>query len=211
MQNSKISFTSKINFTTKHDFYKISRKIKHVVGYPWTEREILKANEAYTTGIGCCSAGGAITNGKDITMFHIEPTKSNLIDFPNIIRTLTDKIGRNNKKLQGLLIGSIDESKSKDLFENFKSFMEKNNIPYSKFEKQKSPYANTDILYNASTDEWFITSDKISEKIKAQSEYLRKLNKEELQKHLFKMAEEEFEYVELAPFDELSFIQASYY
>lgn len=212
MQTSNISFTSKINLTTKYRFDQAAENIKNVVRFPWTAREIIKADKAYTRGICCCSAGGVITNGQDVTMFHIEPDTANLKDWNNIVRTLDDKIGQGNKKIQGFLFGGFLEEKSMKLFKNFKEFMEKNNIPYTKFEKQKSIYANSDILYNSAKDEWIITSDKISEKIKAQSEQLKQMPKEELQKNLMKLVQEEFaEKIELSPLDELSFIPAGYY
>lgn len=208
MQNSKISFTSKISLATKYSFDQAAKNTKNVVGFPWTAREILKADKAYSRGICCCTAGGVITNDKKITMFHIEPSSPNLKDWHNIIRVINEKVGQSNQKVQGFLLGSFNEESCRKIFDNFKDFMNRNNIPYSKFGLQKSPFANTDILYNAKSDEWLVTSDKISEKIKAQNAQLISMPKKEQKKQLLKIVHEEFEEVELLPFDELSFIPA---
>jgi len=204
MQNSQISFTSRIRLVTKSDFKSVASKVSANVDYPWTAKEIIKSNSAYTTGICDCTAGG-ITDGKDVVMFHICPSESNLNDWSNIIGTLKQKIDIKSKKLQGFLLGSFVYSRSNSVFCGFEAFMKENKVPYTKLQGHTEIFADSDILYSSSRDEWLVTSDQISCDLKNNRKLFGKMSIEERQKQLAQIVKNTFLKVNIAPKDKLVF------
>lgn len=195
--NSHINFTSNIRVVNLREFSKEIATIssQNVAKKPWTAKEIIKASEAYTTGICECTAGG-ITNGTDVVMFHISRGPEN-DDFSVIERTLLKKLnilspearvglavlkglasvffpcdvisenihnlkGAKRPPLKGFLLGShwLDGLSTR-VFHNLESFMEKYNIPFSKFDGQRLTN-NTNISYKAAKDEWLISNEYFS-------------------------------------------------
>jgi len=162
MQNSQISFTSRIRLVNHSDFRSVVSEVSASVDSPWTANEILKAKRAYTTGICDCTAGG-ITDGKDVVMFHIRPSENNIEYWSDITETLKQKIDRNSKKLRGFLLGSLDYGYSNNIFNGFEAFMRENSFPCTKFRGHKERFAKVDIAYSSPKDEWLVTSNQISE------------------------------------------------
>lgn len=205
MQNSNISFKSNIKVVPMDYFKKSADLIKNHVDSPWTAKQILKAEKAYTTEICDCSAGGIIT-GEDVVMFHLNPTEDNLNDWSNIIETLKSKATAGNKILRGFLLGRNNSRDSREVFKRLETYMKNQNIPYSKFERHKYIFADTNILYDASKDEWLITNKNLSNSLLENAKVLKELPKEETQYKLNQIVEKTFETIEIAPGDEFSFV-----
>lgn len=207
MQESQISFTSKIRLTTLEGYRSGLKGFspKQFVRSPYTAKEIVKSTDAFTKGIYDCTAGG-IVDGKAVVMAHIDAHANTLYGWDEIIDVLKQKIDPQSKKLHGLLIGSLNYGRSYSLFKFFEKFMGKaeNSIPYTKFQHHRSlSAANTHISYKSSIDEWAITNATISKEIQEKKEWLKMMSKDELQKELKKIAEKSFVKVEVAPCDEL--------
>ncbi len=179
MQDSNISFTSRILFTNLKGFNSelnsFASKIK--VDRPWSADEIIKASQAYTEEIFNCTAGGIITETKGkkrVVMFHINPTleDDSKIDFSKVKEYLLKKIGK-DKPVQGFLIGGKKDFSpsflpseyikkickiSMEIFDDFENFMEGLKIPYTKFKGQNIGGQNSRIAYNSVNDQWTITT-----------------------------------------------------
>lgn len=163
MQN--VSFTSLIKPVSTSVY---TREIESVYGKfgvnePWTANETIKTPKAYTTNIADCTAGG-ITDGKDVVMFHICPTKPQNQDFDKIEKSITEKIDLKSPNLRGFLLGSVSMFEDSTLmFEKLKRIFDKNNIPLSFCKANKG--SKTDIMYNSAKDEWLISNPEINNRM----------------------------------------------
>lgn len=139
---------------------------KQFVASPWTINESVFGRNANTGCVLDCTVCG-LTDGQNVLMLHICPTKKENEDFTKIINFIKSKIDLKNKKLQGFLLGSkpkifYDDIRSSELFENFKNFMKENKIPFSYF--QGGNHVNPhDVAYCSGTDEWLISNDFIED------------------------------------------------
>lgn len=177
MQNSQVSFQSKIKIMPKELFLNDVAQFPYFsyVDAPWTFKEVARDLFAATDGIKTCTAGGILV-AKDsnhipeIVMFHIDPSEVANDNFKKIEEMIWDKIGTDNP-IQGFLLGSKKYFKpSVDMFAKFEEFMHKLRIPYSKF--QGIPAGNADysnLAYNANKDEWSVYASALT-----------KINKREL-------------------------------
>ncbi|HNW25933.1 MAG TPA: hypothetical protein PKI94_03990 [Candidatus Gastranaerophilaceae bacterium] len=175
MQNSKVSFTSRIIFTRCEDHIKENKKMyKNLeAGYPCTLKKCVFAPSAYTESVRTCTAGGFVINQngqRKILMFHLDPNELENLKLDNIQKELIQKIGDNAVE-RALLMGSKDIKTSKGyenspLFFNFlENFVQKLNIPYSKLQGlSERDCAN--LSYDGKSDTW-----KVSTKF---TSYLRK-------------------------------------
>lgn len=204
MKNSQISFKSKIVLVTQDYFNKQAKSISSFVDSPWTAKQIVKADAAYTTDICDCSAGG-ISTLKDITMFHIDPIEEILSEWNEVERTLDNNLADNKDGLQALLFGRSYSQNSQKVFSKFEEYLQNRKIPYSKFENQLQVFAFTKILFTALKQEWNITNKRISQALTENKDLLAKLSKEDLQKKLKEIMSLFIEKVEVSPLDELSY------
>ena len=161
-----ISFKSGIRPVTTAHFNQVASTIgsKYAVNYPWTVKQTIKAPAAYTRYVFDCTVLG-LTDGENVTMLHICPTKEENKDFQKIKDYLLQKIDLYNPNLQALLFGSQNDkilTLSANLYNNLCNFIKKYNIPLTEIAKAKE-YA--DIAYQAKTDEWIISSHSINENI----------------------------------------------
>ena len=71
-----ITFTSRIRPVTRAEFSRVilSYGDKNFVGYPWTLKESVLSNKAYTKDIADCSVCG-ITDGLKVLLIHLCPTE----------------------------------------------------------------------------------------------------------------------------------------
>ncbi|MBE7712572.1 MAG: hypothetical protein E7Z87_02375 [Cyanobacteria bacterium SIG26] len=156
-----ISFTSRIKFIPPKMFYKEVRTMpqNQYVGYPWTVKQSVISDSAYTTDIIDCSVCG-ITDGQKVFMLHICPTREENFDFSKIENFIKEKVDLTSKNIQALLLGSKNygymmSEKSWNLFENFEKLLQKFQIPYSKF--RGGPEAHN-VAYRGKHDEWIISN-----------------------------------------------------
>ena len=156
-----LSFTSNIKFLTPNLFNQYVRGFSRgeFVGYPWTVRQSVISDKAYTTDIIDCSVCG-LTNGKDVFMLHICPTREENFDFSKIETFIKDKIDLTSKNIQGFLLGAKNygymmSEKSWNLFDNFENLLQRYNIPYSKFKGGPDPHQ---VAYSCKSDEWVIAN-----------------------------------------------------
>lgn len=181
--NSNLSFARGIKITSPVKFNEYAEKIgkNFSVNSPWTEREILRAESAYTTRIYDCTAGG-ITDGKDVVMFHICPDYVDPKDFGRIEKVLLKKLDINNPDLKGFLIGSCDFfGKSRELFKHFEDFMKANKIKYSALKNHFKCEGYSNLLYDSNEKQWVVShagiEERVLESVKNPDEIVRKLYK----------------------------------
>ncbi len=165
--DNKISFTSRIRLVPMNEFYNTAFKIgeKKFVKDPWTIKESVLADSAYTTDILDCTICG-LTDGEKVLLTHICPTNPANDSFAKIEKFMLSKINVANKYLQGFLLGSkpnnINSPNSTKLFDKFVEFMKKYDIPFSQF--KGGPFENH-VAYSSRTDEWVISNCGITEGI----------------------------------------------
>lgn len=163
-----ISFKSNIRLATPEEFKRITGCIgkKYSVNYPWTIKQSLLSESAYTTDILDCTVCG-ITDGQKVLLNHICPTISDNNNFQRIADFIKNKINIKNEYLQGFILGSKQNSKSSPnstaLFDNFVNLMNELKIPFSKF--KGGDYVNN-VAYSSTRDEWLISNQLINEDAK---------------------------------------------
>ena len=156
---NNISFQSRIRACSKSEFSRVTAGFaKKSVNYPWTVKESVIADKAYTKDVFDCTVCG-ITDGLNVLLMHICPTVKENLNFKKIEKFILDKIDVNNPDLQGFLLGSVQACGlySGELFEKFEDFMNKYRIPFSKFQGSED---YSDVAYSSTTDEWLICSPK---------------------------------------------------
>lgn len=162
---NNVSFQSRIRPISKREFSKITSSYGQAVyvNYPWTIKESVLSNKAYTKGVFDCTVCG-ITDGIRVLMLHICPTKKENENFDAIASFIKSKIDLTNSNLQGFLLGSKKlpflKDKSQKIFDNFENFFEKYKIPYSKI---KGGLHDNDVAYSSITDEWLISHEMLED------------------------------------------------
>jgi hypothetical protein len=150
---------STIRPISKSSFRKIvsSYGEKKYVSYPWTIKESVYADKAYTGNVYDCTVCG-ITDGAKVLMLHICPTIPENNNFEEIKAFIKRNIDLGNKKLKAFLFGSKNikalGAQSSINFKKFEKMLANMNIPYSKI--KGGPCVN-DVAYSSQTDEWLIS------------------------------------------------------
>lgn len=186
----KISFQSRIRVTHLNEYGSVVSSFKkNAVKYPWTVKESVLANSAYTDLVYDCTVCG-FTDGLKVLLLHICPTIKENLNFKKIEDFIKSKINlKNNENLQGFLLGSkknLDVSPdSEKVFNFFEDLMEKYNIPFSKFKNSKDINY---VAYSSVKDEWLIGNGDFN--------ILKDNSSDFLKKH--------FEEVMLSEYDELA-------
>ncbi len=163
--NNNITFKSSIRLVPQGEFNNIIQKIgrHNSVNYPWTMKESILSESAYTTRIFDCTACG-FTDGEKVLLNHICPTNPENRDFKSITDFIKKKINLANNNLQGFILGSKTDTpespNSSILFDKFIKFMEEHGIPFSMFKGSK--YENN-AAYLTSKDEWIISNPAITD------------------------------------------------
>jgi hypothetical protein len=166
MQN--ISFTSNIRLVSPNEYSKSISKISHknFVDFPWTLKESVLADSAFTKDVFDCSVCG-LTDGQDVLLMHLCPTSDKNKSFAKIEKFIEKKLWLGNPDLQGFILGgkfnNINSPRSIKLNESFEKFMIKHNIPYSLF--RGGDFANN-VSYSSKTDEWLISNELIKDDMK---------------------------------------------
>lgn len=160
MENN-ITFTSIIRPVKKSVFDKAAGHIssKNFVDYPWTCSQSVRGQESYTTGVLDCTMCG-ITDGQDVFMMHICPTKEENSNFSKIKDFMLNKIDFKNKDLSAFVIGAKDypdDKTSYRLFDNFIKFLKSKGVPTTSI-RGGDVYEPVDVLYRSQNDEWLIAS-----------------------------------------------------
>lgn len=160
---NNISFGSRIRHCTKNEFNMVANKIgaKNYVDYPWTIKESVFSNNAYTKNIADCTVCG-ITDGLKVLLIHLCPTNKENFNFNKVIDLVKSKFDLTNPDLQALLIGGKPEwthgAESYKLFNMFEKFLKDSKIAFSKL---KGGLDTKDIAYLQEKDEWLITNDNV--------------------------------------------------
>ena len=192
--NNNISFTSRIRLVPLNEFYRTTMPIgeKKFVKDPWTIKETVLADSAYTEGIIDCSVCG-LTDGAKVLLTHICPTNPKNKSFSKIEEFIKNKINLTDKNLQGFILGSkpdnINCPHSTKLFDKFVEFMHKYDIPFSQF---KGGLFEHNVAYSSKTDEWIIGNCVVTDGLRQ----IYKNNPEKLFNRLF-------DTVEVSDLDEL--------
>lgn len=156
-----ITFTSVIRPVKTSLFDDIVSDIskKNEVNYPWTCRQSRRGKEVFTRGIIDCTMCG-ITDGKDVFMMHICPTKPDNAIFSKIGEYIQKNVDFSNKNLRAFVLGSRyypNNNKSYTLFDNFVNFLKSKNVHTTSF-KGGDIYEEVDVLYRKDRDEWLVAS-----------------------------------------------------
>ena len=156
MDNTSISFTSKIRFVDR-PVYKMMKKANYI-DFHHNSSNIMKAKEFYSEEIRTCTGGGLVSPSIEAEGFHFLDDKVNNKKFPMIVNSLF-RFVKNPER--GLLIGSKElkgNPYSIIQFENLKkTFLERvKNV--SLFQKHR--YTNSESYYHYSLDDdtWTILS-----------------------------------------------------
>ena len=158
-----ITFTSRIRHCTKNEFNMVANKIgaKNHVDYPWTIKESVFSENAYTKSIADCTVCG-ITDGLKVLLIHLCPTNKENFNFTKVVDLIKNKFDLTNPDLQALLIGGKPEcthgADSYKLFGMFEKFLEDSKIPFSKL---KGGMNTKDVAYLREKDEWLIANDSV--------------------------------------------------
>ncbi len=138
---------------------------KYFVDSPWTVNESVLADSAKTGCVIDCSVLG-LTDGQQVLMMHICPTRKENDSFSKIVDFIKSKVDLTNDNLQGFILGSkpkifIDDLRSTELFDKFKNFLEQYKIPFSYFKggNHQNPHS---VAYRSNTDEWLISNEFIT-------------------------------------------------
>ncbi len=154
----KVSFTSRIRLVSLQEFRRTAFQIdkKKFVSEPWTIKESVLGDSAYTSDILDCTVCG-LTDGQKVLLTHICPTNPKNKSFNKIEEFITKKINLSDKYLQGFILGSkpnnINSPNSTKLFDKFVEFMQKYEIPFSRF---KGGLFENHVAYSSKHDEWLI-------------------------------------------------------
>ncbi len=154
----KVSFTSRIRMVPLNEFRSAVANLprKNFVSEPWTIKESVLADKAYTSDILDCTVCG-LTDGQKVLLMHICPTNPKNKSFAKIEEFIKKKLNLYDKDLQGFILGSkadnINSPHSTKLFDKFVEFMKKYDIPFSKF---KGGLFEHNVAYSSVKDEWLI-------------------------------------------------------
>lgn len=131
---------------------------KVYVDYPWTVRESVFSEKAYTKDVFDCSVCG-ITDGLKVLLLHICPTMEENENFLKIENFIKNTIDLKNPDLQGFVLGSkkmpIVNDYSGKLFDSFVRFLKKHKIPTTEL---KGGLHTHNVAYSSQTDEWLIST-----------------------------------------------------
>lgn len=162
MLNSDINFTSRIQITDLNGLKKevCSFPSKISVKHPWTyEQTTERVQQAYTTRIRDCIAGGIVAQDKEgakqVVMFHISPRDEKNFDFDKIKETIINKLSPNSS-CRAFLVGGKNKlisSNSLKIFDKFEEFIQSMKIPCSKI-KGLGIWDEAHIAYNGLKDMW---------------------------------------------------------
>ena len=188
MNNSNVSFTSKIKFIDGASFFKKSDKGQYI-GYFHNEPNAIKCSNFYSEGIRTCTGGGIIDAKGNALGFHYWDDKPNKTNFNNIVVRLFRWIPNADR---GILIGSKDIGQySTEQFQRFKKVFNERLKHVTIFEKHKYINSGTNYHYDLKTDTWTL-STSISPKNK-HYKYVQSIND----------LKEAFENIKIAEGDEL--------
>ena len=171
-----LSFKSTIRPTSVQEYNKSTPKDKkYCVDYPWTAKETVLAEKAYTKNILDCVVCG-ITDGARVLLLHICPTHENNQDFSKIAKYIKEKIDLTNPDLQAILVGGQSPEKADKrsfaLWENFAKLLHDFKIPFTEL---KGGSGEKHVAYSSLNDEWVIASDSYDNNVQSVNEALKKM------------------------------------
>jgi len=157
MNNSNVSFTSKIAFIDGKQLLKLEEKAFNI-DFHHNAPNMIKCDHFCSNAIRTCTGGGIYTPHKGAVGFHFWDDKINYKNFNDIIA----KMFRWEQNPQrGILIGSKelpDNPYSLLQFQKFKKVFD-NRIKYlTVFEKHKCTCSESSYHYDLNTDTWSIAT-----------------------------------------------------
>lgn len=161
MNNSNVSFTSKIVFIDGKTFFKNKNKGQYI-GYTHTEPNMLKCPNFHSEAIRTCTGGGIVNDGKKEALgFHFWDDKTNKKNFIDIVVKLFRWMPEGNR---GILIGSKDlkgNDYSVEQFQRFKEVFLRRLDAVTLFEKHKNQSSETNYQYSKDTDTWTLATSYV--------------------------------------------------
>ena len=171
-----LSFKSTIRPTSIQEYNITTPKDKkYYVAHPWTVKETVFAEKAYTKNVLDCVVCG-ITDGAKVLLLHICPTHENNQDFSKIAKYIKEKIDLTNPDLQAILVGGQSPEKADKrsfvLWDNFTKLLNDFKIPFSEL---KGGRGEKHVSYSSLNDEWVIASDSYDNNAQSANESLNKM------------------------------------
>lgn len=179
MQNSKISFTSRIRITDNFGLVQELRRLSSVqtLEKPYTAASIKRGENVLINNVKTCIAGGVLTKNEkgihEVIPIHIEPAADNStnIDFDAIAKKVKSEL-KGNPPLSGFIFGgkleyqpSIDTlEKMEDLYKNDLK------VPYSKIVGTPLGGHDSQALFIGKLNDWIFSSTAITTVIKEKLE-----------------------------------------
>ena len=158
-----INFTSRIRPVTPAEFNRIANTMTRAqyVDYPWTLKESICSDKAFTKSVADCTVCG-VTDGLKVLLIHLSPTNIFNFNKDKIKDLIESHFDIKNPNLQGVLIGGKPEythgPDSYRLFEIFEKLLNSYQIPFSKL---KGGMGSKDVAYSSQTDEWIIANNRV--------------------------------------------------
>lgn len=168
--NTNISFTSRIRMVDINEYRNVIQGIpkQNFVNHPWTIKQSVLSDKAYTTDILDCTVFG-LTDGQQVLLMHICPTIQENKNFNKIREFIEKKINLANPDLQGFILGQKRQyADSVNLFNNFVKLLKEHKIPFSMF---KGGGLENHVAYSSVKDEWVIGNCLITQQIKQNFKY----------------------------------------
>lgn len=156
--NNNISFQSRIRLVPESAFKQSIKRCRNNVVYPWTVKQTVCANKAFTEGVYDCTALG-INDGQEVLFLHLCPNIPQNDNWSKLEKYIMENVREklNPENMQALILGSkrdnISSPRSTGLFEFLEGVLKKLNIPYSKF---KGGDFENHLSYDSVKDEWLI-------------------------------------------------------
>lgn len=187
MNNSDVSFTSRIQFVDGRTFAKYNNK-GFYIGFNHQTSNMLKAPKFFSCDIRTCTGGGITDKNGNALGFHFWDDKPNKKNFQDIIVKMFRWMPDADR---GLLVGSKDLGKySIEQFQRFKYVFNARLKNLTLFEKHRHLNSGTSYIYEAENDTWTLSTNFIKN---GNNKYVKTL--EDLK--------EAFENIKIADGDEL--------
>lgn len=137
MENSKVSFGTRIVIKDRDSFAQTIKSFAKSVDCPWTKDQIVRGPKVFTEGIATCTAGGVLVKRPDrdyfeIVKFHIDPIDKANKEVQPIENMIYRRIGK-SEPLQAFIFGckNVIDYSSK-MFDSLEEVIKKLKVPYTK-------------------------------------------------------------------------------
>lgn len=168
MDNSNVTFTSKINFVSYRNFKKVIQpediNLNSCI-YALGEKVCVNTDLFRTEKVRTCTAGGLRSKNGRFSGFHIFDSESNRDNIKKIYKIMTRNFGYDVER--ALLIGSkyfgdFESYKSVAIFKKLNNILQNAGKKVTAFQTYTNNSAQSNLHYNAATDTWTINTQVLN-------------------------------------------------